>query len=115
MPAGLGAALASPGKRVITVQGDGGFLYCAQELATSVKHRIPHVTLVYNDNAYGNVQRIQEDRFGHNRTIATDLHNPDIVKFAESFGAFAIRSKPDRKSTRPNSSHVKRPRMPSSA
>ncbi|MEL6998286.1 MAG: thiamine pyrophosphate-dependent enzyme [Pseudomonadota bacterium] len=94
MPAGLGAALASPGKRVITVQGDGGFLYCAQELATSVKHRIPHVTLVYNDNAYGNVQRIQEDRFGHNRTIATDLHNPDFVKYAESFGAFAIRSKP---------------------
>lgn len=94
LPAGLGAALARPGKRVITVQGDGGFGYCAMELATAVKHNIPHVTLVYNDNAYGNVQRIQETRFGHNRTIATDLVNPDIVKFAESFGAFAIRSKP---------------------
>ncbi|MEM7213890.1 MAG: thiamine pyrophosphate-dependent enzyme, partial [Pseudomonadota bacterium] len=94
MPAGLGAALACPGKRVITVQGDGGFGYCAMEIATAVKHNIPHVTLVYNDNAFGNVQRIQKTRFGDNRTIATDLHNPDIVKFAESFGAFAIRSKP---------------------
>jgi acetolactate synthase-1/2/3 large subunit len=94
MPAGLGAALACPGKRVLTVQGDGGFGYGAMEIATAVKHNIPHVTLVYNDNAYGNVQRIQEMRFGHNRTIASDLVNPDIVKFAESFGAFAIRSKP---------------------
>lgn len=94
MPAGLGAALACPGKRVITVQGDGGFGYCAMEIATAVKHNIPHVTLVYNDNAFGNVQRIQKTRFGDNRTIATDLHNPDIIKFAESFGAFAIRSRP---------------------
>ena len=94
MPAGLGAALAMPGKRIVTVQGDGGFLYGASEIATAVKHRIDHVTLVYNDNAYGNVQRIQETRFGHNRTIATDLVNPDIVKFAESFGAFAVRAQP---------------------
>ena len=94
MPAGLGAALACPGKRILTVQGDGGFMYCSNEIATAVKHNINHVTLVYNDNAYGNVQRIQKTRFGDNRTIATDLVNPDIVKFAESFGAFAIRSKP---------------------
>ena len=92
LPAGLGAALASPGKRVLTVQGDGGFLYAAAELATAAKYKIPHVTLVYNDNAYGNVRRIQEQRFGHNRTIATALENPDIVKFAESFGIFARRA-----------------------
>ncbi|MEM7422650.1 MAG: thiamine pyrophosphate-dependent enzyme [Pseudomonadota bacterium] len=94
LPAGLGAAVACPGKRVITVQGDGGFLYGASEIATAVKYAIPHVTLVYNDSAYGNVRRIQEERFGHNRTIASDLVNPDIVKFTESFGAFGIRAKP---------------------
>jgi acetolactate synthase-1/2/3 large subunit len=94
MPAGLGAKMAMPGRRVLTVQGDGGFLYAAQELATAVKYNIPLVTLVYNDNAYGNVQRIQEQRFGHNRTIATDLVNPDIVRFTESFGALGIRAKP---------------------
>ncbi|MEM7523627.1 MAG: thiamine pyrophosphate-dependent enzyme, partial [Pseudomonadota bacterium] len=94
LPAGLGAAVANPGRRVLTVQGDGGFLYGAAELATAVKYKIPHVTLVYNDQAYGNVRRIQEERFGHNRTIASDLVNPDFVKFAESFGAFAVRAKP---------------------
>lgn len=94
MPAGLGAKMAMPDRRVLTVQGDGGFLYAAQELATAVKYNIPLVTLVYNDNAYGNVQRIQEQRFGHNRTIATDLVNPDIVRFTESFGAFGIRARP---------------------
>ncbi len=94
VPAGLGVAHAMPGRRVLTVQGDGGFLYGAAELATAVKYQIPLVTLVYNDNAYGNVKRIQEQRFGHNRTIATDLVNPDIVRFAESFGAAGFRATP---------------------
>jgi acetolactate synthase-1/2/3 large subunit len=53
---------------------------------------VPLVTVVYNDNAYGNVQRIQEERFGHNRTIASALTNPDIVKFTESFGAMGLRA-----------------------
>ncbi|MEO1493715.1 MAG: thiamine pyrophosphate-dependent enzyme [Pseudomonadota bacterium] len=94
VPAGLGVANAMLGRPVLTVQGDGGFLYGANELATAVKYKIPLVTLVYNDSAYGNVQRIQEQRFGHNRTIATDLVNPDMVKFAESFGALGVRAGP---------------------
>lgn len=92
VPAGIGAQIASPGRRVLSIQGDGGFLYGATEIATAVKYDVPVVMLVYNDNAYGNVKRIQEQRFGHNRTIATDLVNPDIVRFAESFGAFGIRA-----------------------
>ncbi|MEM1164259.1 MAG: thiamine pyrophosphate-dependent enzyme, partial [Pseudomonadota bacterium] len=94
LPAGLGAKIAMEDRRVLTVQGDGGFMYGASELATAVKYNIPLVTLVYNDSAYGNVKRIQEDRFGHNRTIASDLVNPDIVKFVESFGAMALRADP---------------------
>ena len=92
LPAGIGAKIAMPDQRVLVVQGDGGFLYGASELATAAKYNIPVVVLVYNDSAYGNVKRIQEMRFGHNRTIASDLVNPDIVKFADSFGVFAIRA-----------------------
>ena len=96
VPAAIGAALACPGRRVLSVQGDGGFLYGAMELATAVKYKVPVVALVYNDNAYGNVQRIQQERFGHNRVIATDLSNPDLVGFAESFGAMGVRAEPGR-------------------
>ena len=92
VPAGIGAKIACPGQRVLVVQGDGGFLYGASELATAAKYQVPVVFLVYNDNAYGNVKRIQQDRFGHNRAIASDLVNPDIVKFAESFGIAAFRA-----------------------
>ncbi len=92
IPAGIGVKIACPDQRVLVVQGDGGFLYSASELATAVKYKVPLVVLVYNDSAYGNVKRIQQDRFGHNRTIASDLVNPDIVKFVESFGAAAFRA-----------------------
>lgn len=92
VPAGIGAQIACPDRRVLSVQGDGGFMYGASEIATAVKYNVPVVMLVYNDGAYGNVKRIQEQRFGHNRTIATDLVNPDFVAFAESFGATGLRT-----------------------
>jgi acetolactate synthase-1/2/3 large subunit len=91
-PAALGVQAALPDRRVLSLQGDGGFMYCSNELATAVKHHIPLVALVYNDGAYGNVKRIQQERFGHNRTIASDLTNPDFVKYAESFGAMGLRA-----------------------
>jgi acetolactate synthase-1/2/3 large subunit len=77
---------------VLAISGDGGFLYTANELATAVRHRIPLVTVVFADGAFGNVRRIQEERFG-NRLIASDLANPDFVRFAESFGAAAERAR----------------------
>jgi acetolactate synthase I/II/III large subunit len=87
----LGVKLARPDKPVVAVSGDGGFLFNAQELATAVQQRIPVVIVLMNDNAYGNVRRIQADMFG-NRLIASDLHNPDFQKFVESFGALAMRA-----------------------
>jgi acetolactate synthase-1/2/3 large subunit len=50
-----------------------------------VQQRIPLIAIVFNDGAYGNVKRIQEMRFG-GRTIASDLHNPDMLKLAEAYG-----------------------------
>jgi acetolactate synthase I/II/III large subunit len=63
-----------------------------QELSTQVKHNIPLVTVVFNDNAFGNVKRIQQQTFD-GRTIASDLHNPDFVQLAESFGMAGMRAK----------------------
>ncbi len=75
---------------VVAISGDGGFMFTATEMATAVRHRIPLITVLFNDGHFGNVRRIQEERFG--RPIANDLANPDFVKFAESFGAMAMRA-----------------------
>jgi acetolactate synthase-1/2/3 large subunit len=75
---------------VLSISGDGGFLYTASELATAMRHRIPLTTIVFSDGAFGNVRRIQQQNYG-NRVIASDLVNPDFVRFAESFGAAAER------------------------
>jgi acetolactate synthase-1/2/3 large subunit len=88
----LGVQHARPDVPVLSINGDGGFMYTANEMATAVRHRIPLVAVVFADGAFGNVRRIQEERFG-NRLIANDLANPDFVKFGESFGAAAERAK----------------------
>ena len=87
----LGVKVANPDKPVISVTGDGGFLFTATELATAVQHRIPTITLVFNDGAYGNVRRMQRDLYD-GRVIASELTNPDFVKMAESFGAQGLRA-----------------------
>jgi acetolactate synthase-1/2/3 large subunit len=86
----LGAQDARRDVPVVSISGDGGFMFTANEMATAVRHRIPLVTVLFVDGAFGNVRRIQEERYG-NRLIASDLANPDFVKFAESFGAAAER------------------------
>jgi acetolactate synthase-1/2/3 large subunit len=87
----LGAQDARRDVPVVSINGDGGFMYTANELATAVRHRIPLAAIVFSDGSFGNVRRIQEEQFG-NRLIASDLANPDFVKFAESFGAAAERA-----------------------
>ena len=82
---GLGVQVANPDKKVVTVAGDGGFLFNVQEMATAAQFNIPMVCIVFNDNAYGNVQRIQQTSHA-GRVIASDLQNPDFVKLGESFG-----------------------------
>jgi acetolactate synthase-1/2/3 large subunit len=88
----LGVQHARPDVPVLSINGDGGFLYTGNEMATAMRHRIPLVAVVFVDGAFGNVRRIQEERFG-NRLIASDLANPDFVKYAESFGARAARAR----------------------
>ncbi|WP_316397866.1 thiamine pyrophosphate-dependent enzyme [Bradyrhizobium sp. 33ap4] len=89
-PTALGAKVANPDKPVVAITGDGGFMFGVQELATAVQFKIAVVTLVFNNNAYGNVRRDQRERFD-GRVVASDLVNPDFVKLAESFGVGAAR------------------------
>jgi acetolactate synthase-1/2/3 large subunit len=88
----LGVQHARADVPVLSINGDGGFLYTANELATAMRHRIPLTAIVFTDGAFGNVRRIQEEQFG-NRLIACDLANPDFVKYAESFGARGRRAR----------------------
>jgi acetolactate synthase-1/2/3 large subunit len=87
----LGAQAAAPGRKVVLATGDGGFMFQSAELATAMRHRLPVVVVVFDDGAFGNVRRIQQQQYG-NRLIACDLANPDFVKFAESFGMAAFRA-----------------------
>ncbi len=80
----------NPDRPVVAITGDGGFMFGVQELATAVQFNIGVVTLVFNNNAYGNVRRDQRERFD-GRVVASDLVNPDFVKLAESFGVGAAR------------------------
>jgi acetolactate synthase-1/2/3 large subunit len=89
-PTALGAKVAHPDRPVVAITGDGGFMFGVQELATAVQFNIAVVTLVFNNNAYGNVRRDQIERFD-GRVVASDLVNPDFVKLAESFGVAAAR------------------------
>jgi acetolactate synthase I/II/III large subunit len=89
-PTALGAKVANPDRPVVAITGDGGFMFGVQELATAVQFNIGVVTLVFNNNSYGNVRRDQRERFD-GRVVASDLVNPDFVKLAESFGVGAAR------------------------
>ena len=88
----LGAQDARRDVPVVSISGDGGFMFTANEMATAVRHRIPLTAIVFSDGAFGNVRRIQQERFG-NRLIGSDLANPDFVRFAESFGAAGERAR----------------------
>ena len=89
--AALGAQRACPQAPVVAICGDGGFGFTMPELATAAQFDIPLVTIVMNDNAYGNVRRTQLEEFG-NRTIASDLRNPDFRALAACFGVAAHRA-----------------------
>ena len=89
-PTALGVKVARPDSPVLCMVGDGGFMFNASELSTAVKYGINVVTVLFNNDSYGNIARDLEEAF--DGTYETDLHNPDFVKFAESFGAVAMRA-----------------------
>jgi acetolactate synthase-1/2/3 large subunit len=88
----LGVKAAHPDTAVLSVNGDGGLMFGIQELATAAQHRLGVVAVVFNNNAFGNVMRDQQERFG-GRVIGSELRNPDFVRLAESFGVAGYRVK----------------------
>lgn len=87
----LGAKAAMPDKKVLAIAGDGGFMYQVGELATAARHNLAVVVVVFDNGAFGNVKRIQQERYG-NRLIASDLQNPDFAKLADSFGIASFKA-----------------------
>ncbi len=83
-PMALGVKLGAGDRKVVSLTGDGGFLFAGSELATAVAHGIGLCTVVFNNSAYGNVMRDQKRIFG--RVAGSALVNPDFQKYAESFG-----------------------------
>jgi acetolactate synthase-1/2/3 large subunit len=90
-PTALGAKVGNPGKPVVCVSGDGGFMYNSSEISTAVKYGINLVTVIYNDGHFGNVARDLDDDFGGD--YETEFANPDFVKLAEAYGAVGLRAR----------------------
>ena len=87
----LGAKVARPDRPVVSISGDGGFMYNVQELSTAALHGIDVVAIVFADGAYGNVRRMQKNDYG-NKLIAVDLLNPNFPKMADSYGIAGVRA-----------------------
>lgn len=88
---GIGVKIANPDTPVVSIAGDGGFMFGVQELATAVQYKIGLITVIFNNNAFGNVRRDQTNFFD-GRVHGSELQNPDFVKLTESFGAKAYRA-----------------------
>ncbi len=90
-PVALGAKVARPDRPVVSISGDGGFLFNAQELSTAARHRINVVAVVFNDSSYGNVARDLDESWGGQ--YGAELQNPDFMKLADAFGVAGLRAK----------------------
>jgi acetolactate synthase-1/2/3 large subunit len=89
VPCAIAAKLVHPHRRVVTVNGDGGFLMNSQELETMVRLKTPVVNVIWENGQYGSIVWKQDKKFGAH--FGVDFTNPDFVKLAESFGMPAWR------------------------
>jgi acetolactate synthase-1/2/3 large subunit len=89
LPAAIGAKIANPERKVVSLSGDSGFLMTGMELSTIAQNELPIVMIVCNDNALTSIRWSQENRFG--KTLGVDVKNPDYLKYADSFGIAALR------------------------
>jgi acetolactate synthase-1/2/3 large subunit len=89
VPAAIAAKLVHPDRKVVAVNGDGGFLMNCQELETARRLKTPFVTVIWENAQFGSIVWKQDKKFG--RHFGVDFTNPDFVKLAESFGLPAWR------------------------
>ena len=89
LPWAIAAALVRPTTQIISVSGDGGFLFSAQELETAVRRKLNIVHLIWNDGRYNMVEFQEEMKYGHSSGV--DFGPVDFVKYADAFGAKGLR------------------------
>lgn len=86
LPIAMGAKVARPNKTVVSINGDGGYLFNSQELQTAVEYGINVVSVIMNNNSWGGEKNIQDALFD-GRLVGADMTNPRYDKYAEVFGA----------------------------
>jgi acetolactate synthase-1/2/3 large subunit len=89
LPCAIAAKLVHPNRRVVTVNGDGGFMMNVQELETASRLKTPIVNIIWENQQFGSIVWKQDKKFGEH--FGVDFTNPDFVKLAESFGLPAWR------------------------
>jgi acetolactate synthase-1/2/3 large subunit/sulfoacetaldehyde acetyltransferase len=95
MCVGMGTKLGRPDRAAVSLHGDGGFLYTAQEINTAMRHKIAHVTVVFNNGCHGS-EKAQQMRAWNERYVAVDLQNPRFDKLADVLGGKGFyAAKPD--------------------
>jgi len=91
LPTALGAKIARPDRKVVSLNGDGGFQFTMQELGAAAHHRIPVTIVIFNDSTHTAVKVAQREAYP-GRYIDVDLVNPDYVKLAGAYGITAVRA-----------------------
>jgi acetolactate synthase I/II/III large subunit len=89
LPGAIAVKLACPERKVLAAVGDGGFMMLGSELETAVREHVPIVILIWEDQAYGLIKWKMDLELGRHSSV--DFHNPNFVKYAESFGAKGYR------------------------
>jgi acetolactate synthase-1/2/3 large subunit len=89
LPWAISAALLRPNSKSVSVSGDGGFLFSAQELETAVREKLDIVHIIWNDGYYDMVKFQEEIKYGHSAGV--DFGPVDFVKLAEGYGAKGLR------------------------
>jgi len=94
IPMGIGAKVACPGKTVVVISGDGSFGLNAMEFDTAVRHKIPFVCVIVNDQAWGMIKHGQEINYGPRRLVGSELgvvHYEEVVKALGGHGEFVVK------------------------
>jgi acetolactate synthase-1/2/3 large subunit len=89
VPGAIAAKLVYPGRNIVAVTGDAGFLMNSQEIETAMRCKLAIVILIWNDGGYGLIEWKQLNEF--KRSSHVKFGNPDFVKYAESFGCKGYR------------------------
>ena len=89
-PAAIASQLRFPGRQVICMVGDGGFMMTGNEMIAAVERKLPILFILANNASYASI-RIQQELHYPGRILGTDLFNPDFEQIARAFGMQAQR------------------------